>query len=87
MWCSSLGSVSVLSCRATADPQLTQSPRSFYTAHQLQYSYFHSTLIEVSRFVLDNLDSHDLVSPNVLAFRDLPESPLSENIENEISFE
>ena len=53
--------------------------------YQLEDSNFHGTLIEIRRLVLDHLDSNNLVRPDVLAFRDLPERSLSEDIENEVS--
>jgi hypothetical protein len=53
----------------------------------LEYSHFHGTLIEIGRLVLDHLDSNNLVRSDVLAFGDLPERPLPEDIENEVSVE
>ena len=53
----------------------------------LQYCDLHHALVEISRLILDNLDSNDFICPNVLALDDLPEGSLTENIENKISKE
>jgi hypothetical protein len=85
IWCSSLGSASLLSYRVWVHIiSIIDCDRDLCT-HQLEYRHFHGTLIEVSRLVLDHLDSDDLVRANVLAFCNLPKRPLSENIEDEVS--
>ena len=52
-----------------------------------QYCDLHHTLVEISGLIFDNLDGNDFICPNVLALDDLPEGPLTENIENKISKE
>lgn len=54
-------------------------------AHQFEYSNLHHALIEISRLVFDNFDSNDLVGLHILAFHNLPERSLSENIQDEVS--
>lgn len=52
--------------------------------HQIQYSYLHLALVQICRFVLDNLDSDDIVRPEVLTFDNLTKGPLTENIEDQV---
>ena len=44
--------------------------------HQIQYSYLHLALVQICRFVLDNLE--------VLTFDNLTKGPLTENIEDQV---
>lgn len=55
-----------------------------FVTYQLQYRNFHHTLVEVGWLILDNLDSHNLMSFHILTFDNLSESPLTEDIENEV---
>ena len=55
-----------------------------HQTYELKYRDFHGTLIEIGRLVLDDLDSDNLVCPDVLTLGDLTKSPLTEDIEDEI---
>jgi hypothetical protein len=52
--------------------------------YQFKNGYFHLTLIQISRLVLDHLDSKELVCPHILTLDDLPKSTLTKNIEDQI---
>jgi hypothetical protein len=53
--------------------------------YQIENRYFHHALIEISRAVLDDLDSHYLLGLEVLAFDYLSECTLAQNVQNQIS--
>ena len=53
--------------------------------HQIENRYFHHTLVKVCRPVLDDLDSHNLLGLQVLAFYHLAEGTLSEDVEDEVA--
>jgi len=51
---------------------------------KLEDGDLHHGLVEVGRFVLDDLDGDDFMCPDVLAFDNLTKSALAENVEDEI---
>jgi len=51
---------------------------------ELEDGDFHHGLIEVGRFVLDDLDGDDLMGSDVLAFDDLTKGALTKDVEDEI---
>lgn len=51
---------------------------------ELEDGNLHHGLVEVGRFVLDNLDGDDFMCSDVLAFDDLTKGALAENVEDEI---
>ena len=53
--------------------------------YELQDGNLHHTLIEVRRLVLDDFHRNNIMRPHVLAFHNLTECPLSEDIQNQIS--
>lgn len=52
--------------------------------HQVQDRNFHHTLVEVCGLILDHLDGDHLLRFQVLAFDDLPERSLTQDIQNEV---
>jgi len=52
--------------------------------YQFKNGDFHLTLIEISRLILDYLDSKELMRPHILTLDDLPKSTLTKNIEDQI---
>ena len=50
--------------------------------YKIQHGHFHHTLVEIGSSVLDDLDSHDFLSLEILTLDDLPECALAEDIEN-----
>lgn len=52
--------------------------------YQIQHRHFHHALVEVGGSVLDNLDSNHFLRLQVLAFDDLAESTLAEDVEDEV---
>lgn len=54
-------------------------------AHQVENGHLHHALIEVCRSILDNLHRDNLLCLQVLAFHNLTERPLTQNVENEIT--
>lgn len=55
------------------------------TVDQIEDRHFHHTLVEVCGPILDNFHSHDFLCLQVLAFHDLTESALTQDIQDEIS--
>ena len=52
--------------------------------HQFQDGYFHLTLVQVRRFVLDHLDRKELMRPHILTFDNLSKSTLTKDIQDQI---
>jgi len=52
--------------------------------YQFKNGYFHLTLIQVRRFVLDHLDRKELMRPHILTFDNLSKSTLTKDIQNQI---
>jgi hypothetical protein len=53
--------------------------------YQIKHRNFHHTLVKVSRAVLDDLDSNNLLRLEVLTLDDLTKSSLAQHVENEVS--
>jgi hypothetical protein len=79
MWCSSLGSQVVLSCR-----KISKNARKKDDTHQLENGDLHHALVKVRRLVFDDLDRDNLVGLDILALDDLAKGALPQDIENEV---
>lgn len=53
--------------------------------YQIQDRNLHHTLIEIGRSVFDDLDCHNFLRLEILAFNDLSKRSLAEDIENEVA--
>lgn len=56
-----------------------------FLVDQVEHGHLHHTLVEVGGFVLDDLDGDNFLGAQVLAFDDLAESALAEDIEDQVS--
>jgi hypothetical protein len=52
--------------------------------HHLKNGNLHHALIEIRRFIFDDLDRDDLVRLHILTLDDLPKGPLSEDVEDQV---
>lgn len=52
---------------------------------EIQHGHLHHALVEVCSPILYHLDCYDLLCFQILTLHDLPESTLTEDIQNEIS--
>ena len=60
-------------------------PSKSGSTNQIENRHFHHTLVKVCGPVLDNLYRNHLLRPEILAFDNLPESPLAQHVENKIA--
>jgi hypothetical protein len=63
--------------RAAQDQNSAQS-------YQVQNRHLHHALVEVRSAVLDDLDGNNLLGLEILAFHDLAERSLAQNVQNQI---
>lgn len=57
----------------------------YFESYQIEDGHLHHTLVKVGCSIFDHFYSHNLLSLQILAFYDLTERALAEDIENEVS--
>jgi hypothetical protein len=53
--------------------------------YQIEHRNLHHTLVEIGCAIFDDLDGHDLLGLEILAFDDLAKGALTQHIEDEIA--
>lgn len=65
---------------------VSEYPETGYQrTYQIQNRHFHHTLVKICRLIFDDLDGYNLLRFQILAFHNLPEGSLAQNIENQVA--